>query len=126
MTAPISFPYTTFPRAVAAGADRIAAGADPKLYAQSLDLNSIAALQYTGGTTGVAKGAMLTHGNLVANSTQGLEMFKPFIKIGDEVILTALPLYHIFAFTANLMIFYIAGGRNVLVPSPRSEERRVG
>jgi long-chain acyl-CoA synthetase len=119
MIPPITFAHVTFTSTLSAGRDRIASGIDPKLYAQSLDLNSIAALQYTGGTTGVAKGAMLTHGNLVANSTQGLEMFKPFITIGDEVILTALPLYHIFAFTANLMIFYIAGGRNVLVPSPR-------
>ena len=119
MIPPITFAHVTFLDAVAAGRERIASGIDPKLYAQALDLNSIAALQYTGGTTGVAKGATLTHGNLVANTVQGLEMFKPFIKIGDEVILTALPLYHIFAFTANLMIFYMAGGRNVLVPSPR-------
>jgi long-chain acyl-CoA synthetase len=119
MIPPIAFPHTTLARALAAGADRIAAGADPKVYAQSLDHNSIAALQYTGGTTGVAKGAVLTHGNLVANTIQGLEMWKPFLRLGEEVMLTALPLYHIFAFTANLMIFYLAGGRNVLVPSPR-------
>ncbi len=119
MIPPITFPHTTFAAAVAAGADRLAGGADPKIYAQSLDLNSIAALQYTGGTTGVAKGAVLTHGNLVANTIQGLEMWKPFLRLGQEVMLTALPLYHIFAFTANLMIFYLAGGRNVLVPSPR-------
>jgi long-chain acyl-CoA synthetase len=119
MIPPITFAHTTFTRALAAGADRIAAGADPKLYAHALDLNSIAALQYTGGTTGVAKGATLTHGNLVANTVQGLEMWKPFLRIGSEVMLTALPLYHIFAFTANLMIFYLAGGRNILVPSPR-------
>ena len=119
MIPPITFPHVTFPRVLAQGADRIAAGADPKLYAQALDATSIAALQYTGGTTGVAKGAVLTHGNLVANTAQGLEMWKPFLRLGDEVMLTALPLYHIFAFTANLMIFYLAGGRNVLVPSPR-------
>ncbi len=119
MVPPITFAHTTFPRALAAGADRIGAGADPKLYAQSLDHNSIAALQYTGGTTGVAKGAVLSHGNLVANTTQSLEMWKPFLRLGDEVMLTALPLYHIFAFTANLMIFFVAGGRNILAPSPR-------
>ena len=119
MLPPITFTYITFPRALAAGADRIAAGADPKLYAESLDHNSIAALQYTGGTTGVAKGAALSHGNLVANTMQSLEMWKPFLRLGEEVMLTALPLYHIFAFTANLMIFFVAGGRNVLVPSPR-------
>jgi long-chain acyl-CoA synthetase len=119
MIPPITFAHVPLARALSAGRERIAAGIDPKLYAQALDGNSIAALQYTGGTTGVAKGAMLTHGNLVANCLQGLEMFKPFINTGHEVILTALPLYHIFAFTANLMIFYMAGGRNVLVPSPR-------
>jgi long-chain acyl-CoA synthetase len=119
MIPPITFPHTTMTRALAEGADRIAAGADAKVYAQSLDHNSIAALQYTGGTTGVAKGAVLSHGNLVANTIQGLEMWKPFLRLGEEVMLTALPLYHIFAFTANLMIMYLAGGRNVLVPSPR-------
>jgi long-chain acyl-CoA synthetase len=119
MVPPITFAHTTFPAALASGADRIAAGADPKIYAQSLTHDSIAALQYTGGTTGVAKGAILTHGNLIANTTQGLEMWKPFLRFGSEVMLTALPLYHIFAFTANLMIFYLAGGRNILVPSPR-------
>jgi long-chain acyl-CoA synthetase len=119
MVPPITFAHTTLPQALAAGKDRIAAGADPKIYAASLNHDSVAALQYTGGTTGVAKGAILTHGNLVANSIQGLEMWKPFLRFGQEVMLTALPLYHIFAFTANLMIFYLAGGRNVLVPSPR-------
>ena len=119
MIPPITFPHTTMASALKAGAERIAAGADPKVYAQSLEHSSIAALQYTGGTTGVAKGAVLTHGNLVANTIQGLEMWKPFLRLGQEVMLTALPLYHIFAFTANLMIMYMAGGRNVLVPSPR-------
>jgi long-chain acyl-CoA synthetase len=119
MIPPITFPHTTMASALAAGAERIAAGADPTVYSQHLDHDSIAALQYTGGTTGVAKGAVLTHGNLVANTIQGLEMWKPFLRLGQEVMLTALPLYHIFAFTANLMIMYMAGGRNVLVPSPR-------
>jgi long-chain acyl-CoA synthetase len=119
MVPPITFPHTTMRQALAQGADRISAGADPKLYAEALNHGSIAALQYTGGTTGVAKGATLTHGNLVANTLQGLEMWRPFLRFGEEVMLTALPLYHIFAFTANLMIFYLAGGRNLLVPSPR-------
>jgi long-chain acyl-CoA synthetase len=119
MVPPITFAHTTMRSALAQGAARIAAGANPKIYAESLTHSSVAALQYTGGTTGVAKGATLTHGNLVANTIQGLEMWKPFLRFGEEVMLTALPLYHIFAFTANLMIFYLAGGRNVLVPSPR-------
>jgi long-chain acyl-CoA synthetase len=119
MVPPITFAHTSLPQALAAGRERIGAGADPLLYATALNHDSIAALQYTGGTTGVAKGAVLTHGNLVANSIQGLEMWRPFLNFGNEVMLTALPLYHIFAFTANLMIFYLAGGRNILVPSPR-------
>lgn len=119
MVPPVTFPHTAFPKALAAGAARVASGADPLLYAQSLTHDSIAALQYTGGTTGVAKGAMLSHGNLVANTIQSLEMWKPFLQMGEEVMLTALPLYHIFAFTANLMIFFVAGGRNILAPSPR-------
>ena len=119
MVPPITFPHTKMATALAQGAERIAAGANAKVYADALNHDSIAALQYTGGTTGVAKGATLTHGNLVANTMQGLEMWKPFLRFGNEVMLTALPLYHIFAFTANLMIFYLAGGRNLLVPSPR-------
>jgi long-chain acyl-CoA synthetase len=119
MVPPTTFAHTTFLQALSDGAARISAGADARRYAESLTHDSIAALQYTGGTTGVAKGATLTHGNLVANTIQGLDMWKPFLRVGEEVMLTALPLYHIFAFTANLMIFYLAGGRNVLSPSPR-------
>jgi long-chain acyl-CoA synthetase len=119
MVPPITFPHTTFMDALSQGAQRIISGADPFLYATQLNPESIAALQYTGGTTGVAKGAVLTHGNLGANVVQSVEMWKPLLRFGDEVILTALPLYHIFAFTANLMVFFVAGGRNVLVPSPR-------
>jgi long-chain acyl-CoA synthetase len=67
----------------------------------------------------VSKGAALTHRNLLANVVASLEMWKPFLERGREVMLTALPLYHIFAFTANLMIFFAMGGRNILIPSPR-------
>jgi long-chain acyl-CoA synthetase len=115
----ITFAHTTFASALSQGAERIRSGADPLLYASLLNASSVAALQYTGGTTGVAKGAVLTHGNLGANVVQSLEMWKPLLRFGEEVILTALPLYHIFAFTANLMLFFVSGGRNVLVPSPR-------
>ena len=119
MVPAIDFPHTTFTSALSQGQGRVASGADPLVYAATLNHDSLAALQYTGGTTGVAKGAMLTHGNLAANTAQSLEMWRPFLRLGDEVMLTALPLYHIFAFTANLMVFFAAGGRNVLVPSPR-------
>lgn len=79
----------------------------------------LAALQYTGGTTGPAKGAMLTHANLLANLAQTQAVSAPVIEPGRETVLTALPLYHIFAFTNNLMGFYYNGCRNVLCPSPR-------
>lgn len=81
--------------------------------------DTLAALQYTGGTTGVSKGAVLTHGNLLSNVVQSLEMWKVKAVEREEMMLTALPLYHIFAFTANLMIFFTLGGRNILIPSPR-------
>jgi len=119
MVPPVRFRHVTFAQALREGADRIAVGADVRLYERDLRHETIAALQYTGGTTGIAKGAVLTHGNLVANVQQSLEMWQPFLTLGREVILTALPLYHVFAFTANLMLFFVSGGRNVLVPSPR-------
>ncbi len=78
-----------------------------------------AVLQYTGGTTGVAKGAELTHGNLMANVAQILALAGPVLRPGRDVVLTALPLYHIFAFTFNMMAFYATGCRNILCPSPR-------
>ncbi|MGA1317672.1 MAG: AMP-binding protein [Rubrivivax sp.] len=81
--------------------------------------DSLAVLQYTGGTTGTSKGAMLSHGNLLHNVDQAFAMGSSHIERGKEVVLTALPLYHIFAFTFNLLCFYVAGARNVLVPSPR-------
>lgn len=81
--------------------------------------NDLAALQYTGGTTGVSKGAMLTHSNLLHNVNQMLAMGASHMREGQECVLTALPLYHIFAFTANLLGFLVIGARNVLVPSPR-------
>ncbi|MBA3592354.1 MAG: AMP-binding protein [Polaromonas sp.] len=83
---------------------------------------SVAALQYTGGTTGVSKGAMLSHANLLANVDQVLAMGRSHMSAGDgsqECVLTALPLYHIFAFTANLLTFFDIGARNILVPTPR-------
>jgi len=88
-------------------------------YWKHLDHGDLAVLQYTGGTTGVAKGAMLSHGNLLWNVDQIIAMGRAKFEPGKEVVLTALPLYHIFAFTANLLAFYKAGGRNILVPSPR-------
>ena len=79
----------------------------------------IAFLQYTGGTTGVAKGAMLTHRNLVANMEQSAAWVGTNVKLGEEVIITALPLYHIFALTANGLVFMKFGGLNYLITNPR-------
>ncbi len=87
-------------------------------YRAELLPDDVACLQYTGGTTGVSKGAMLTHRNLMMNMEQAMEMISGVEK-GKEVALTALPLYHIFAFTVNLLGFYYLGARNILVPNPR-------
>lgn len=87
---------------------------EPKLNHQD-----IAFLQYTGGTTGVAKGAMLTHGNIVANMQQAHAWISPVVADGKEMIVTALPLYHIFSLTANCMVFTKIGATNLLITNPR-------
>ena len=79
----------------------------------------IAFLQYTGGTTGVAKGAMLTHGNMIANMQQASAWIKDIVDSGKEVIITALPLYHIFSLTANCLTFMKIGALNYLITNPR-------
>jgi len=94
-------------------------GAAAELKPVPLAHGDIAFLQYTGGTTGVAKGAMLTHGNIVANLQQCSAWIGTDLKEGEEVIITALPLYHIFCLTANCLTFMKLGGENVLVTNPR-------
>jgi len=84
-----------------------------------LQRDDLAFLQYTGGTTGVSKGAMLSHGNMVSNVQQASAWLAPFIGKGEEVVVTALPLYHIFALTANCITFMHYGGHNVLITNPR-------
>lgn len=79
----------------------------------------LAFLQYTGGTTGVAKGAMLTHGNMIANMQQASAWIKNVVEDGEEVIITALPLYHIFSLTANCLTFMKVGALNYLITNPR-------
>jgi long-chain acyl-CoA synthetase len=81
--------------------------------------NDIAFLQYTGGTTGVAKGAILTHRNILANMLQARGWIKNFIEDGKEIIITPLPLYHIFSLTANCFVFNSVGALNVLITNPR-------
>lgn len=85
----------------------------------SLCHEDIAFLQYTGGTTGVSKGAMLTHANITSNVMQAYSWIKPAVKEGEEFIITALPLYHIFALTANCLTFLMIGARNLLIANPR-------
>ncbi|EFP97385.1 long-chain-fatty-acid--CoA ligase FadD [Vibrio caribbeanicus] len=79
----------------------------------------IAFLQYTGGTTGVAKGAILTHSNMIANVMQAKVMIGPVLQEGRESIVTALPLYHVFALTVNCLLFVEMGGQNLLITNPR-------
>ena len=81
--------------------------------------DDVAFLQYTGGTTGVSKGAMLTHANIAANVMQAHAWIRPVVRDGEEFIITALPLYHIFALTANCLTFLMIGARNLLIANPR-------
>ncbi|PBQ01156.1 long-chain fatty acid--CoA ligase [Pseudomonas congelans] len=101
-------------------------GRDSRMQVVPRGLQDVAVLQYTGGTTGLAKGAMLTHGNLVANmqqvyacmrqhGPQGESLFEE----GKEVMIAPLPLYHIYAFTANCMCMMISGNHNILITNPR-------
>jgi long-chain acyl-CoA synthetase len=94
-------------------------GSTQRHHAVSCNHDDLAFLQYTGGTTGVAKGAMLTHGNMVANMQQASAWLENDIIEGEEVIITALPLYHIFSLTANCLTFMKVGGLNYLITNPR-------
>ena len=100
--------------------DAISQGAGKDMQAVELGFDDLAFLQYTGGTTGVAKGAMLTHKNLVANMLQSKAWMKS-AGVGEEpeVVVSALPLYHIFALTANCLVHMSLGGVNVLITNPR-------
>ncbi|HET9047990.1 MAG TPA: AMP-binding protein [Chiayiivirga sp.] len=99
--------------------EALARGAGKTAPPVTLSHQDIAFLQYTGGTTGVAKGAMLTHGNMVANMQQASAWLGTNVKPGHEHIITALPLYHIFALTANCLVFMKFGGLNHLITNPR-------
>jgi long-chain acyl-CoA synthetase len=89
----------------------------------TLGHHDMAFLQYTGGTTGVAKGAILTHGNLVANVLQAYAWIAPTDVSENEVIVTALPLYHIFSLTANCFTYLKIGAKNILITNPRDMDR---
>ncbi|MCJ8349960.1 long-chain-fatty-acid--CoA ligase FadD [Moritella sp.] len=81
--------------------------------------DDIAFLQYTGGTTGVSKGAILTHKNMLANVLQAQGAYGSIIDPGKETVITALPLYHVFALTVNGLLFFLGGGKNILITNPR-------
>jgi long-chain acyl-CoA synthetase len=99
--------------------DALDEGAKRKLERRPIGHDDIAFLQYTGGTTGVAKGAMLLHRNIIANLLQARAWVKPVLGDTRHVIITPLPLYHIFSLTANCLIFMTLGAENVLITNPR-------
>ncbi len=97
----------------------LAVGAANSFMPPHLGPQDLAFLQYTGGTTGVPKGAMLSHGNIVANLSQVDQWMMGVVKPGEELVVTALPLYHIFALTANCLTFMHQGAANLLIINPR-------
>lgn len=99
--------------------DALARGANASFEAPPIRQDDIAFLQYTGGTTGTAKGTVLTHRNLVANLQQVAAFWKDVIQPGQDVVITALPLYHVFCLTCNCLVFTQHGGLNVLITNPR-------
>lgn len=116
MVPPFHLAHTEFKSALEQGSNQrfspVAVGSD-----------DLAFLQYTGGTTGVPKGAMLTHANLVANLQQTVQWIGSALEEGVEVVVTPLPLYHVFSLTANLLTFLRLGGHNVLITNPRDIPR---
>ena len=103
--------------------DALKAGARVKLQPVAVRNTDLAFLQYTGGTTGVAKGAMLTHRNVLANCQQALAFAEGQLTDETETVVTPLPLYHIFSLTVNCLIFMALGGRNILIANPRDTKR---
>jgi long-chain acyl-CoA synthetase len=94
-------------------------GAEKSFRPEKCHGEDLAFLQYTGGTTGVSKGAMLTHHNIVSNLTQVIEWMKPVLKEGEEVGVLALPLYHIFSLTVNGLGLFSLGATNLMITNPR-------
>ncbi|WP_169567869.1 AMP-binding protein [Sneathiella limimaris] len=94
-------------------------GAKLELTPVEITQDDLIFLQYTGGTTGLSKGAMLTHGNLVANVMQYRGFVGSLVEEGNELVITALPLYHIFALMVNFITYFISGAENVLITNPR-------
>ncbi len=103
--------------------DVLQAGAKLKVKPIDVQREDLAFLQYTGGTTGVAKGAMLTHRNVLTNCQQALAFAEGQLTGETETVVTPLPLYHIFSLTVNCLIFMALGGRNILIANPRDTKR---
>ena len=99
--------------------DALARGAALAYAPPRLEGNSLAFLQYTGGTTGRAKGAMLTQRNMVANTLQAAAWARPLYSVDAGVLVTPLPLYHVYSLTANLFCFFELGAHNLLITDPR-------
>ncbi len=97
----------------------LALGRRRKVELPQIEPNDLAFLQYTGGTTGVPKGAMLTHRNMIANLQQVAAWIAPVVGPGGETFVTALPLYHVFALTVNAFVPMMIGAQNLLIPDPR-------
>ena len=87
-----------------------------------ISLDDVCMLQYTGGTTGVSKGAALSHRNVLSNSIQTLDRLGESFVEGEEVVICPLPLYHIYAFTVCMMTFFAKGSLTVLIPNPRDPD----
>jgi long-chain acyl-CoA synthetase len=95
-------------------------GATLKLNKLPVNIEDVAVLQYTGGTTGISKGAQLSHRNLIAHNQMITHWFKPYMNQGgDDLMITAIPMYHIFALTVNGVLMYASGVKNVLITNPR-------
>ena len=99
--------------------DALASGRGAATGSAELNGDDLAFLQYTGGTTGVSKGAMLTHRNMIASVLQADGFLRPFAREGEDVVITALPLYHIFALAVNGLLYMRLGGLSVLITNPR-------
>jgi long-chain acyl-CoA synthetase len=121
---PIGQPFTRLPQALRQGALQLTRerSLPDREKPPSLTRETLALLQYTGGTTGTSKGAMLTHGNMLANLEQIAEITRVYLTYGKETVLTALPMYHVIAFTINLLFGFHIGSHNILVPNPRPLE----
>lgn len=101
--------------------DTLKKGAALKFTKPAIALEDNAVLQYTGGTTGIAKGAQLSHANIVAHNSMITQWFKPYLKqqVSEEIIITAIPMYHIFALTVNGVLMFSVGAKSVLITNPR-------